>query len=92
MGVTEGSVTDEQTWVVKNAAASAGGNGYGITMTKYDAQQVGATLAGAEFSFYKVDMDRAETDGHREFKGVVRTGTATTNANGRSCSARARRR
>ncbi len=34
-GVTEGSATDEQTWVVKNAAASAGGNGYGITMTKY---------------------------------------------------------
>lgn len=61
MGVTEGSVTDEQTWVVKNAAASAGGNGYGITMTKYDAQQVGATLAGAEFELYSVDMDTALT-------------------------------
>ena len=55
-GVTEGSATDKKTWTVKNAAASAGGNGYGITMTKYDAQQVGATLAGAEFTLYSVDM------------------------------------
>lgn len=60
-GVTEGSATDKKTWTVKNAAASAGGNGYGITMTKYDAQQVGATLAGAEFELYSVDMDTALT-------------------------------
>lgn len=60
-GVTEGSATDEHTWVVKDAAASAGGNGYGITMTKYDAQQVGATLEGAEFELYSVDMDTALT-------------------------------
>lgn len=58
-GVTEGSATDDRTWVIKNAAASAGGNGYGITMTKYDAQQVGATLEGAEFELYSVDMDTA---------------------------------
>lgn len=55
-GVTEGSATDKQTWEIKNASASAGGNGYGITMTKYDAQQVGATLKGAEFALYSVDM------------------------------------
>ena len=66
-GVTEGSVIDEQTWVVKNAAASAGGNGYGITMTKYDAQQVGATLEGAEFVLYSVDMDQAEGEGNVRF-------------------------
>lgn len=65
--MTEGSAIDEQTWVVKNAAASAGGNGYGITMTKYDAQQVGATLEGAEFVLYSVDMDQAEGEGNVRF-------------------------
>ncbi len=81
MGVTEGSVTDEQTWVVKDAAASAGGNGYGITMTKYDAQQVGATLEGAEFKLYKVDMGRAATDAIENSRELFET--ATTNANGK---------
>lgn len=55
-GVKDGSATDGQTWEIKKASASAGGNGYGITMTKYDAQQVGATLKGAEFALYRVDM------------------------------------
>lgn len=55
-GVKDGSATDDQTWEIKKASASAGGNGYGITMTKYDAQQVGATLKGAEFALYRVDM------------------------------------
>lgn len=43
-GVTEGTAIDDQIWTIQSASASAGGNGYGITMTKYDAQQVGATL------------------------------------------------
>ena len=60
-GVTEGSATDQQTWEIKNASASAGGNGYGITMTKYDAQQVGATLKGAGFALYSVDMGGEST-------------------------------
>ncbi len=80
-GVTEGSATDEQTWVVKNASASAGGNGYGITMTKYDAQQVGATLAGAEFTLYSVDMDQVATVGVEGARTLF--ATATTNANGK---------
>ena len=80
-GVTEGLATDKQTWVVKNAAASAGGNGYGITMTKYDAQQVGATLAGAEFTLYSVDMDQAETVGVENARAPFQT--AKTSANGK---------
>lgn len=60
-GVTQGSATDEKTWIVRHSSAVAGGNGYGITMTKYDAQQVGATLEGAEFELYRVDMDTALT-------------------------------
>ena len=59
-GVTDGSAADERTWEIKNASASAGGNGYSITMTKYDAQQVGATLEGAEFKLYSVDMDQVK--------------------------------
>ena len=80
-GVTEGSATDKQTWVVKNAAASAGGNGYGITMTKYDAQQVGATLEGAKFTLYSVEMDRVATEGIESARTLFQT--AETNANGK---------
>lgn len=81
-GVKDGSATDDQTWEIKNASASAGGNGYGITMTKYDAQQVGATLEGAEFKLYSVDMDQAK---NLEDMESARTlfGTATTDANGK---------
>lgn len=62
-GVKDGSATDDQTWEIKKAFASAGGNGYGITMTKYDAQQVGATLERAEFTLYSVNMDQVATVG-----------------------------
>ena len=36
-GVKDGSATDDKSWIIQSAAASAGGNGYSITMTKYDA-------------------------------------------------------
>lgn len=80
-GVTEGLATDEKIWTVKNASATAGGNGYGITMTKYDAQQVGATLEGAEFTLYKVDVDRASTEGVENARTWFQT--AKTDANGK---------
>lgn len=80
-GVTEGLATDEKIWTVKSASATAGGNGYGITMTKYDAQQIGATLKGAEFTLYKVDVDRAATDGVE--KARTQFQTAKTDANGK---------
>ena len=80
-GVTEGSATDDQTWTVRNASASAGGNGCGITMTKYDAQQVGATLEGAEFTLYSVDMGQVATVGIE--KARTEFETATTDANGK---------
>lgn len=81
-GVTEGSATDKQTWKIQNTSASAGGNGYSITMTKYDAQQVGATLEGAEFKLYSVDMDQAKNLEDMESAGTL-FGTATTDANGK---------
>ena len=80
-GVTEGLATDEKIWTVKSASATAGGNGYGITMTKYDAQQVGATLKGAEFTLYKVDVGRAATDGVENARTWFQT--AKTDANGK---------
>lgn len=81
-GVKEGSAIDEQNWKIQNASASAGGNGYSITMTKYDAQQVGATLEGAEFKLHSVDMDQAK---NLEDMESARTlfGTATTDVNGK---------
>ena len=80
-GVTEGSATDAQTWTIQSAFASAGGNGYGITMTKYDADQVGATLEGAEFTLYGVDMERAATVGVENARTLF--ATTETDANGK---------
>lgn len=77
-GVTEGTAIDEQIWTIQNAFASAGGNGYGITMTKYDAQQVGATLEGAEFTLYSVVIDQASVSSAKTLFA-----TAETNANGK---------
>ena len=81
-GVTDGSAADERTWEIKNASASAGGNGYSITMTKYDAQQVGATLEGAEFKLYSVDMDKVKN--LEDVESVRKLfDTATTDVNGK---------
>ena len=80
-GVTEGSAIDEQKWRIQNASASAGGNGYGITMTKYDAQQVGATLEHARFTLYSVNMDQVATVGIENARTEFET--APTDANGK---------
>lgn len=81
-GVTDGSAADERTWEIKNASASAGGNGYSITMTKYDAQQVGATLEGAEFKLYSVNMDQVKN--LEDVESVRKLfGTAITDVNGK---------
>lgn len=80
-GVKDGSATDDQTWEIKKASASAGGNGYGITMTKYDAQQVGATLERAEFTLYSVNMDQVATVGIENAR--TRFEAAPTDANGK---------
>ncbi len=81
-GVTDGSAADERTWEIKNASASADGKGYGITMTKYDAQQVGATLKGAGFTLYSVDdMEEAAKTGVENAKTLF--GTAETGDDGK---------
>lgn len=80
-GVKDGSATDDQTWEIKKASASAGGNGYGITMTKYDAQQVGATLERAEFTLYSVNMDQVATVGIKDAR--TKFEAVPTDANGK---------
>lgn len=80
-GVKDGSATDDQTWEIKKASAIAGGNGYGITMTKYDAQQVGATLKGAKFTLYSVNMEQVATVGIENARTEFES--APTDANGR---------
>lgn len=80
-GVTEGTAIDEQIWTIQNTSASAGGNGYGITMIKYDAQQVGATLGGAEFTLYSVNMNQVATVGIENAR--TRFERAKTDANGK---------
>ena len=81
-GVKDGSATDDQTWEIKKASASAGGNGYGITMTKYDAQQVGATLERAEFTLYSVNMDQVATVGIENAR--TKFEAVPTDANGKT--------
>lgn len=78
-GVTDGSATDDQKWIVESASATAGGNGYGITMTKYDAQQVGATLEGAKFTLYSVDMEQVAASGLENAKTPFETAETDTN-------------
>ena len=80
-GVTEGTATDEHVWTIQSASASAGGNGYGITMTKYDAQQVGAPLEGAKFTLYSVNMDQVATKGIEGARAGFET--VDTDANGK---------
>lgn len=80
-GVTDGSAIDEQTWTVQSASATAGGNGYGITMTKYDAQQVGTTLKGAKFTLYSMDMEQVAASGLENAKTPFET--AETDINGK---------
>ena len=79
--MTEGTATDEHVWAIQSASASAGGNGYGITMTKYDAQQVGAPLEGAKFTLYSVNMDQVATKGIEGARAGFET--VDTDANGK---------
>ena len=81
-GVKDGSATDDKSWIIQSAAASAGGNGYSITMTKYDAQQVGATLEGAKFTLYSVDTDQAKAPEDVESARTL-FDTAATDASGK---------
>lgn len=87
-GVFDGNAKHEKNWEIQRVSGSAGGSGYGITVTKVDASEITKKLSGATFTLYKVDMDKALESGldsaKKEFNhattsddGTVTFGSAT---------------
>lgn len=87
-GVCDGDVEHSNNWVIQRVSGSAGGSGYGVTVTKVDASDITKKLSGAEFMLYEVDMDKALESGLDAAKtpirsavtgeeGTVKFGTAT---------------
>ena len=82
-GVWDGEKVHSKDWVIQKASGSAGGSGYGVTVTKVDKSDIAKKLSGAKFALYKVDVDSALTSGidaaKTEFQKVTTgdDGTAT---------------
>lgn len=62
-GVWEGEKAHSKQWVIQRASGSAGGSGYGVTVTKVDKSDIAKKLSGAEFTLYEVDVEKASTAG-----------------------------
>lgn len=82
-GVWDGEESHSKNWVIQKASGSAGGSGYGVTVTKVDKSDIAKKLSGAKFALYKVDMNKALTAGVDAAKTVFQevstgdNGTAT---------------
>lgn len=82
-GVWDGEEVHSKEWEIQKASGSAGGNGYGVTVTKVDKSDIAKKLSGAKFALYKVDMNKALTVGVDAAKTVFQevstgdSGTAT---------------
>lgn len=82
-GVFDGNAKHENNWEIRKASGLAGGSGYGVTVTKVDKSDITKKLSGAEFTLYKVDVEKASADGieaaKTEFQKVSTgdSGTAT---------------
>lgn len=82
-GVWDGEEVHSKEWEIQKASGSAGGNGYGVTVTKVDKSDIAKKLSGAKFVLYKVDMNKALTAGVDAAKTVFQevstgdSGTAT---------------
>lgn len=82
-GVWDGEEVHSKEWEIQKASGSAGGNGYGVTVTKVDKSDIAKKLSGAKFALYKVDMNKALTAGVDAAKKVFQevstgdSGTAT---------------
>lgn len=61
-GVWEGQEVHSKDWEIQKASGSAGGSGYGVTVTKVDKSDITKKLSGAEFTLYKVDVEKASAD------------------------------
>lgn len=62
-GVWDGEEVHSKEWEIQKASGSAGGSGYGVTVTKVDKSDIEKKLFGATFTLYKVDVDTALTAG-----------------------------
>lgn len=71
-GVFDGNAKHENNWEIRKASGSAGGSGYGVTVTKVDASDITKKLSGAEFTLYEVDMDEALDSGLDSAKTLIR--------------------
>ena len=58
-GVCDGDAEHSNNWVIQRVSGSAGGSGYGVTVTKVDASDITKKLPGAKFTLYEVDVERA---------------------------------
>lgn len=82
-GVWDGEESHSKNWEIQKASGSAGGSGYGVTVTKVDKSDIEKKLSGATFTLYKVDMGTALTGGVDAAKTVFQevstgdSGTAT---------------
>lgn len=74
-GVFDGNAKHENNWEIRKASGSAGGSGYGVTVTKVDASDITKKLSGAEFTLYEVDMDKALDSGLDSAKRLIRSAT-----------------
>lgn len=72
-GVYDGDTVHSKDWAIKKASGSAGGSGYGVTVTKVDESDVTKKLPGAEFTLYEVDMDKALKFGLDSAKTQIRS-------------------
>lgn len=87
-GVYDGDTFHSKDWVIQKVSGSAGGSGYGVTITKVDESDITKKLPGAEFTLYEVNMDKALDSGldsaktrirsaETDEKGTVKFGNAT---------------
>lgn len=72
-GVYDGDTVHSKDWVIQKVSGSAGGSGYGVTVTKVDESDVTKKLPGAEFTLYEVDMDKALEFGLDSAKTRIRS-------------------
>lgn len=79
-GIFDGNAKHEKNWEIQRVSGSAGGSGYGVTVTKVDASDITKKLSGAKFTLYEVDMDRALNSGLDTAKTELRS--ASTDENG----------
>ncbi len=87
-GVYDGDTVHSKDWVIQKVSGSAGGSGYGVTITKVDESDITNKLPGAKFTLYEVNMDEALDSGldsaktrirsaETDEKGTVKFGNAT---------------